>query len=36
MIHDQIENNTYWVKVDHKGEGLLTVNPIGLGEFTSN
>ena len=36
LIHHQRENNTYRVKAHHKGEGLLVVNPVGLGEATSS
>ena len=36
LIHCQRENNTYRVKADHMGEGLLVVNHVGIGEPTSN
>ena len=32
LICCQRENNTYLVKVDHKGEGILILNSIGLGK----
>ena len=36
MIHHQGQNNVYQLKANHKGEGLLVVNLIGLGQPTRN
>ena len=34
LIHHQRENNMYQLKADHRGKGLLVVNPVGLREPT--
>ena len=36
LIHRQRENNTHWVKADHRGECLLIVNLVGLREPIGN